>query len=272
MGYPVAYHEAGSGQPMLMLHNGGCSHIIWKNQIEYFQQDYRVIAFDLLGFGDSGRPEFPFTLEVYVDMLASFIQQEKLEGPILFGNCIGGAISLQYALDNPHIPKALILTNICGGISMMKYFHPFMFPNSHATYPRWLYSSLFNVSAFNWVKKKVLHRLYGPKPNEESLVFQRLLEGLHHPKQPQSRLWLIEGLTTFSKFDHFQDDPSELPPLQVFWGKENKVLPLHRGELLMAKLQPQACHIYPEAGHLLMAEKAESFNQDVSHFLRQYAS
>lgn len=267
MGYPVAYHEAGSGQAMIMLHNGGCSHIIWKQQIAHFQKNFRVIAFDLLGFGDSGRPNFPFTLEIYVEMLEAFIKKEGIEFPVLMGNCIGAAISLEYALRRPAEVSSLILCNICGGISMMKYFHPYMFPNSESSFPKALYKLVFKVSAFEWVKKKVIRRLYGERIKGDREIFDRLLNGLKHPMQPQSRIMLIKGLHSFNKFDHFNQGTSQLPPAIVFWGEKNKVLPLRRGKLLMDRLQPEECRVFSGEGHILMAEKPEQFNQYVARFL-----
>lgn len=269
-GHKVAYHEAGAGDPMIMMHNGGCSHIIWKNQIEHFSQNYRVFAFDLLGFGNSGRPRFPLTLDLYVEMLRCFISENHIVRPILMGNCIGASISLEYAGQTPNTVRALILSNICGGVSMMRYFHPYMFPPKGGTFSVGLYKLLFSFSRFDYVKEKVIERLYGPPPDKQSLVFRRLVDGLRHPLQPQSRIMLIKGLDTFNKFDHYKRGEANLPPAMVFWGEKNRVLPVERGKIFIDRLQPQSYKIYSNLGHLCMAEDPKQFNGDVEDFLANY--
>lgn len=266
-GMEMAYHESGQGQAMIMLHNGGCSHIIWKNQIEKFSQNHRVIAFDLIGFGDSSRPRIPFTLDLYVDALARFIDDQGLENPILMGNCIGAAICLEYSLQQPEKVEAQILCNICGGASMMQYFHPYMFTPNGNTFDEQLYALMFLVSKFAFVRKKVVSRLYGRKPESRNEIFQRILAGITHPMQAQSRIMLIKGLYSFNKFDHFEDKEAELPRTMVCWGEKNQVLPLKRGKRLIDKLGPELSYFYPAAGHLLMAEEPQRFNQEVSEFI-----
>lgn len=266
-GMAVTYHQSGKGPVMIMMHNGGCSHIIWKNQIEHFAHTHRVIAFDLLGFGNSARPKTPLTLDLYVDVLKSFIDEHQIIAPILMGNCIGAAIALEYSLRNPESVQAQILCNICGGVSMMRYFHPYMFPQTGGTYHEKLYAFAFLVSKFEFVKKIAIGRLYGHRVKEKNEIFHRLLKGLHHPLQGQSRIMLIKGLESFNKFDHFVDDASALPPTSIFWGKNNQVLPVERGQLLIDQLKPTMSKIYPAQGHLLMAEDPASFNQDVDDFL-----
>ncbi|MEL6256557.1 MAG: alpha/beta hydrolase [Bacteroidota bacterium] len=266
-GMEMAYHETGQGKAMIMLHNGGCNHIIWKNQIEEFSGNHRVIAFDLIGFGDSARPRVPFTLDLYVDALAQFIEDEGIEKPILMGNCIGAAICLEYSLQHPEKVHAQILCNICGGASMMQYFHPYMFTPQGNTFDEKLYAFMFLISKFAFVRKKVVRRLYGGKPEYQNEIFQRILNGISHPMQAQSRIMLIKGLYSFNKFDHFEQEEPALPRTMVFWGEKNQVLPLKRGKRLIEKLQPERSYFYPTAGHLLMAEEPRRFNQEVSEFI-----
>lgn len=266
-GMEMAYHEAGQGPAMIMLHNGGCSHIIWKNQIETFSQNHRVIAFDLIGFGDSARPRIPFTLDLYVDVLARFIADNGIEKPILMGNCIGAAICLEYSIQHPEKVHAQVLCNICGGASMMQYFHPYMFTPRGNTFDENLYAFMFLVSKFAFVRKKVASRLYGEKPEYQNEIFQRILAGISHPMQAQSRIMLIKGLYSFNKFDHFEEQEKKLPRTMVCWGEKNQVLPLKRGKRLIEKLQPELSYIYSDSGHLLMAEEPQRFNQEVSQFI-----
>ena len=150
---------------------------------------------------------------------------------------------------------------------MMKYFHPYMFRGKGGTYNEGLYKAIFSFSRFNFVKEKIVERLYGFSPINKDEIFQRLVNGLKHPKQPQSRIMLIKGLPSFNKFDHYEEDVSQIPPTIIFWGGKNRVLPIERGQLLIDHIKPTVSKIYPDHGHLLMAEEPEQFNRDVEMFL-----
>ena len=267
-GFPIRFHQAGQGEPMIMLHNGGASHHIWQQQISHFSASYHVFALDLLGFGASGRPRQPLTLELYVEMLTELIRQRKLQAPILMGNCIGAAIALAYAQAHPAQVRALILANLCGGQSMMRPFHPFMFSRRGLYSDRW-YRCLFALARWEWVRRRVTDRLYGKTALRQSELYGKLLEGGIHPAQTQSRLMLIKGLPSFNSFDQYQRPDRELPPIYLCWGAHNRVLPLHRGEYLQQQLKPDVWAVYPKLGHLLMAEAPDRFNAEVEAFLAE---
>lgn len=62
MDIELYYREAGSGEPLIMLHGNGESGEYFINQIEHFQSRYRVIAPDTRGHGRSPRGEAPSPL------------------------------------------------------------------------------------------------------------------------------------------------------------------------------------------------------------------
>ena len=268
-GYHIAFHRAGKGHPIIMIHNGGSSHVIWKRQISYFSKNFQVNALDLLGFGDSDRPAIPYTLGLYVDLLNDFIEQHDFQAPILMGNCIGASIALEFALRNPQKVGPMILCNVCGGAAMMKHAQAFMFSKEGRAYSATTYKRMFVFSRLNFIKKRVLARLYGSLPIEENEIYHALFKGMDHPMQTQSRLMLLAGIDTFNKFDAFQGDSAKLPPILVCWGADNRVLPLERGKLFIQSLKPAKRIIYPQLGHLLMAENPTRFNRDVEIFLRE---
>lgn len=53
----LAYSRAGTGPPILFLHNGGSAKEIWTRQVEVLRQRYEVICLDHLGYGESDMPE-----------------------------------------------------------------------------------------------------------------------------------------------------------------------------------------------------------------------
>lgn len=70
-GWPIKYRRSGKGRPLILLHNGGTLHIIWRGMEPHLANQYELFAVDLLGFGASARPEgeAAYRLDEYIDFL-----------------------------------------------------------------------------------------------------------------------------------------------------------------------------------------------------------
>ncbi len=112
-GYKVWYEESGAGEPLLFLHNGGNDHRIWDHQVKHFSRTHRVIVVDHLGHGNSDRSPFDYTLPLFTGEVAALVEQLSLAPATLIGNCVGGAMSLNFTLQNPSKIRRLVLFNMC---------------------------------------------------------------------------------------------------------------------------------------------------------------
>ncbi|WP_299268766.1 alpha/beta fold hydrolase [Halorientalis sp.] len=106
----VRYRETGDGRPIVLLHGVGldAKHISWKHVIPHLEADHRVIAPDLPGHGDSGKPNIRYTTDYYVDVLSGLVEKLDLDRPSVAGISMGGAIALGYALEEDVERLALI--------------------------------------------------------------------------------------------------------------------------------------------------------------------
>lgn len=97
----IAYYEMGNprGAPVLFVHGLPFSSYIWRNILPELDQDRRLIAVDLVGFGDS-KGEGYGVLE-QVDHLADFVDSMGLKDITLMAHDWGAGISLIYAAQNP---------------------------------------------------------------------------------------------------------------------------------------------------------------------------
>lgn len=269
-GTKVNYVKKGIGEVIIMLHNAGVNHHVWEKQVAYFSKNNQVIAFDLIGFGNSDRPNQPYTLQLYVDCLTSFINNFELSNITFFGNCIGGAIAMEYASKNKEKTKALILSNVCGGIPMMKVNHKYLF-NDNMPKSKKYYNRLFAFSKHSIVKKAIVKSLYGKKVIKDKVYIELLKEG-NHPLNLHSRMEMLLGLNTFNKFSNKLDYIENLPPKILFWGEKNKVFPLKCGIDFAAKNNDRKVEIFDNCGHLLNHENDMLYNEKVNEFLKSIIS
>src|SRR5438874_13574123 len=76
-GAPLYYEVAGQGHPLLLIHAGIADSRMWDQQFDTFARQYRVIRFDLRGFGQSTVPAGAFANHEDPAALLAFLGIEK---------------------------------------------------------------------------------------------------------------------------------------------------------------------------------------------------
>ncbi|MBL1082545.1 alpha/beta hydrolase [Streptomyces actinomycinicus] len=103
----LAYREAGSGAPLVLLHGGFTDHRMWAEQIRAFAPSHRVIAWDARGHGASDNATRPFR---QVDDLATLLRGLDAAPAVLVGLCMGGGIAVDCALEYPELVRAVVVS------------------------------------------------------------------------------------------------------------------------------------------------------------------
>jgi esterase len=115
-GYDMAFQEAGSGPPLVLVHGALVDYRSWFAQVSDFAKKYHVIAVSLRhsypekwdGHGDD------FSIEQQVSDIAALISKLNI-GPVnLLGHSRGGAVALNVAKEHPELIKTLILADPSG--------------------------------------------------------------------------------------------------------------------------------------------------------------
>lgn len=109
MDIKLYYQEEGNGEPLILLHGNGEDSFYFKNQIDYFQSRYHVIALDTRGHGKSPRGDAPFTIEQFSCDLYNFMQMHQILNAVILGFSDGANIAMKFAMKHPDMVKALIL-------------------------------------------------------------------------------------------------------------------------------------------------------------------
>lgn len=101
----LAYVDCGKGDVVLMIHGNMSSSIHFEPLIERLKDDYRCVAVDLRGFGDSSYNNRFDTLEELADDVSAFIDALDLGAVNLVGWSNGGGVSLKLCAKYPEKVK-----------------------------------------------------------------------------------------------------------------------------------------------------------------------
>jgi len=108
----LLYHESGSGEPLIFIHGVsiGASSYEWSKVYPAFVGDYRVLAPDLIGYGESSRPNRTMNEVDYVRSLAEFCRGVcGGTRPIIVGSGLGGGFCAHLASQHPELVDRLLL-------------------------------------------------------------------------------------------------------------------------------------------------------------------
>lgn len=97
MGQQMAYIDEGRGRPVVFLHGNPTSSYLWRNILPYVAKDYRVIAPDLIGMGDSDKPDISYSYQDQANYLHALLDKLDLQDAVLVVHDWGSALGFHYA-------------------------------------------------------------------------------------------------------------------------------------------------------------------------------
>lgn len=119
-GVALAVHEwPGKGRApttVVGIHGLTANHRCWAPMAEVLAPDFRLVAYDLRGRGDSDKPGTGYSLAAHGRDLLALLDRLGLRRAVLMGHSLGAAIALRFAVDHPARVRRLVL--IDGGLDV----------------------------------------------------------------------------------------------------------------------------------------------------------
>jgi pimeloyl-ACP methyl ester carboxylesterase len=106
------YEMAGQGQPLILIHGGNMDRRMWDQQFAIFAKSYKVIRYDVRGFGKSDKQIKAFAHYQDLYDLMKYLGVKKAN---VVGLSMGGGIAADFAISHPEMVENLIL--VCPGIN-----------------------------------------------------------------------------------------------------------------------------------------------------------
>lgn len=237
--------RAPAGRPAVVcIHGSGGDGVVWSYQLSRLGRHYRVLLPDLPGHGNSGGSPCS-EIQGYADWLDRFVAALRLEGIVLMGHSMGGAVVQAYARMRPNLVRALVL--VCTGCRFVV----------SRQYVEELERTGFSENAeLLQQAAMVLQNLYGADyrtlaRNGVAVLHADILAAGRF----DSRAWICE-----------LDQPA-----LVVCGADDQVMPPHRSAELCQGLRNCEQLTIGQAGHGLMIERRDVFSDAVKSFLDRVA-
>lgn len=125
LGSTMAYREAGpTDAPVaLFLHGNPTSSYIWRNILPHVSSVARCVAVDLIGFGQSGKPDIAYRFEDHVRYLDAFIAEAGITSAYLVAQDWGTALAFHLGARRPALVRGLAFMEFIRPLPSWDDFH-----------------------------------------------------------------------------------------------------------------------------------------------------
>jgi len=252
----TAYLAAGSGEPLVCLHGAGAGAVTWYPSIGPLARRFRVVAPDVIGYGESDKPDAPYDRPYFSAWLRELLEALEIDRASVMGLSQGGASALQFAYENPRMVEKLVLVD-SGALgarpsfgSMLSMIWLNLLPSAAA--------SRFNARylLFDPANRDPRHGRYSidvlRKPGGKNAFIQG--KGAAVSPMPREELRRIEAETL------------------VVWGENDLLFSIEHVEAAIRVMPRARLHRIGNAGHLPHMDQPETFNRIVMDFLNSRAN
>jgi pimeloyl-ACP methyl ester carboxylesterase len=97
----IFYRHQGEGDALILIHSMGLSSELWSQNMEQLSNKFSVYAIDLLGHGDSDKPDLNYEVIDHARSLIEFLDALNINKARVIGSSIGALISIDMATQFP---------------------------------------------------------------------------------------------------------------------------------------------------------------------------
>lgn len=253
----IAYVDEGDGPGVLLLHGFPTSSHLWRDLVPILAPRFRVIAPDLLGYGDSEKPKEPeaLTIRAQAAAMRQLLGELNVDKPAVVGHDIGGGVAQLLALE--------------GGVKVLVL--------------------LDSISFDSWPIEgvKMLQAASDGQVDEEfarGVVGMAIELGMSEPhrlgdddREEFMRPWLADPLTIVRAARGIDgvgliDTEAKLGELDsralVLWGEDDPYQPAELAEKLGESIPGATTGLIPGASHFVTEDAPETVFPLISEYLR----
>lgn len=260
-GLTVSYIDDGPEEApvIIFIHGFPFNKLMWHLQTEALKEKYRVLAYDIRGFGNSDAGMEEFSIGLFVSDLLSLMDTLKIKQAVLCGLSMGGYIALHAIESYPERFSGLVLADTnC------------LADSAEAKDKRMKTIERIRENGIEKYADESLNKLFAPES------FTNNLAGISDAREmilktPEQSLY-----RTLHALSERKETCGKLPeisvPVHIFVGKEDIITPLDASHHMHEKIKHSVLFIIDHAGHLSNLENPWAFNYRLKKFMSSIKS
>ena len=250
----MAYDEAGSGPPVVLLHGYPFNRSMWREQVEALSPNYRVVTPDLRGLGETSVTAGPATMDEMAEDVAALMDKLDIERAVIAGLSMGGYVTLAFYRHFPRRVRALILADTRPQADTVEG------RRSREEQANKVLKEGMESVADGFLQKVLAPATLTSRPEIVARVREMIIS-----TKPQGAANALRGMA--ARRDHTDFLPSVNAPTLIIVGSEDQLTPPRDSELMRRKIRGSRLKILDGAAHISNIEAPAEFNGALIEFL-----
>jgi pimeloyl-ACP methyl ester carboxylesterase len=252
-GSKIRYIKAGSSKRSLILVHGlGASAERWEQVIPHFSKNFTVYVPDLIGFGQSDKPNVDYTVDFFSDFVKAFSKSLGIDKSTIIGSSLGGQIAVDYVTKDQQSVDKLVLVSPAGAMkqstpALDAYVMAALYPDPTTAKNAFTMMTGNNKDVPDVIVNDFVQRMRMPNAK---FAFMSTLLGLKNAPEISTMLELIHV------------------PTLIVWGSLDPVIPVKYAEYFVKKIQDCRFYQIENCGHTPYVEDPKEFSKIVLDFLK----
>ncbi len=250
-----------ANRPVVVFLHGWTASMKWWNEqvIPLAKEYYRVVTIDLRGQGKSDKPIGGYSVEGHAEDVNALLDYMGIKSAAFFGHSMGGGVAQILYKNHPEKVNAIgiVASGACWidnilrkiGMNLLMYVSPVI---------------KYRPSLFKLVVKVAARGAFSP---HTSWKFIRKWTDDIAELPPYAVI--NEAKEAIMKFDNRNSVHEIKVPTVIIDGKDDLFTPNRQSKFLHDQIEGSELHIIKKAGHCVMVEQPDAFNQILVDFLKR---
>tara|TARA_B100001123_G_scaffold383092_1_gene454737 strand:+ start:532 stop:1287 length:756 start_codon:yes stop_codon:yes gene_type:complete len=244
--------DEGKGFPLVLLHGFLGSSKMWKPQIDFFKDHFRVITPDLPGFGKSNKAKLHNSIQSISNLILECLEEKKINKFYLLGHSMGGMVVQEMAKKKGDKISKLICYST-GAIGEMPGRFETVEVSRENLKKKGLKNTVRNIAKTWFVK------------GEDAKYFDTCIE-----VGKQSSIEAADNcLAVFKSWNGVDNLKHIKNETLIIWGDKDRSYNLSQAKTLEKNISNSSLVIFKGCAHNVHLEKIEEFNRTVFNFINE---
>ena len=249
----IGYDDVGNGTAVVFLHGFPHNRTLWAPQLSALAGQYRCIAPDLRGFGESGVTG-PWTMSRHADDVVGLLDELNVPKAIFVGLSMGGYILFEMMRRHRDRVRGLVLADTKQSAD-----------NDEARTKRRAMMDLARSGGADAVADAQITGMVGKSTRERN---PEVADGLRRMMASASVEGILGGLQALMERPDSTSTVSQIDvPTLIIVGEEDVLTPPKEAKLMAAAIRNSAIEIIEQAGHASNYERPAAFNHLLNEFM-----
>ncbi|MCL7416431.1 MAG: alpha/beta hydrolase [Halalkalicoccus sp.] len=252
----MAYRDEGEGDAVVFLHGIPTNSYLWREVAPAFEDEYRVIVPDMVGYGSSTMADgFDRSIRAQEIALEGLLWELDVDACTFVGHDLGGGVGLRLAVHRSGPIERLVLSN---AVAYDSWPVQFVTDIGLPSFPR--------ENDPEEVRETLAESFRGGTYGEASNAF---VEGMIEPWASEEGVVSLSRAAVATNTNHTTEiDPSEVEAeTLLLWGAEDDFQPVEYAERLGGDIDDSELVGLEEAYHWVIEDRPEAYREHLREFL-----